>query len=351
MLAVRTAEGKPTSPRSLHPGFTLIELLVVIAIIAILIGLLLPAVQKVRESSNRARCQNNLKQLALACINYESSNQGLPLLYASSNQLGWVAQLLPYLEQSALCNQYNFSAPWFDASNAAVVVQRIPILECPSNGQPRVYTATDAGFAGQGPNPDTTFTVASTDHFAFSGASSATTIKPPSTTPAGYFQVYPNAPSTIDLGGPFGAQSTTPTSWPLLQVTDGTSNTTLIGEMSGRPWLFLAGGQKISAANYPSYVSTSSEDAPDNVALNYGFGSWAQNNNFNVGTWSADGRMQGGPCTINCSNYRGVYSFHDPGAHAAFADGSVHLLPASLSPAVFFALITARAGEPVPVFN
>jgi prepilin-type processing-associated H-X9-DG protein len=232
-----------------------------------------------------------------------------------------------------------------------VVVQRIRILECPTNGQPRVYTATDAGFAGLGPNPDTTFTVASTDYFAFSGASSTTTVKPPSTVPAGYFAVYPSAPPSLDLGGPFGAQSTTPTSWPLYRVTDGTSSTTLIGEMAGRPWLYLANRVQVPAASFPSYVSASLEDTPDDIPLDYGFGSWAHNNNFTVGTWSADGTMQGGPCAINCSNYRGVYSFHSNGAQVAFADGSVHLLSPSLSPSVFFALVTARGGEPVPVFD
>src|SRR6202043_3811044 len=86
-------------------GFTLIELLVVIGILAILIGLLLPAVQKVRESAARIRCQNNMKQVVLACHNYESGNNGLPLLYSSSNQLGWMIQILPYLEQDGLNRQ------------------------------------------------------------------------------------------------------------------------------------------------------------------------------------------------------------------------------------------------------
>jgi hypothetical protein len=61
--------------------------------------------------------------------------------------------------------------------------------------------------------------------------------------------------------------------------------------------------------------------------------------------------MQGGPCAVNCSNYRGVYSFHHDGAYAAFADGSVHLLRRDLSPVVFFALITARGGEVIKGFD
>jgi prepilin-type N-terminal cleavage/methylation domain-containing protein len=334
--------------RCRRAAFTLIELLVVIAIIAILIGLLLPAVQKAREAAAATRCKNNLKQLGLACHAYENDFNGLPLLYSSSTQLSWVTQVLPYIEQANLNKQYNFGQPWFDASNAAVVIQRIAILECPSSPVPHLYTATDPGFAGQGANPMTTFTVGSTDYFAVAGASSSTTVKPPSTTPPGYFYVYPGAPADLDLSGVFGAQSTTPQSRRLVQASDGLSESMLIAEMSGRPWLFLAGGKKILAASFPSYVSVGSEDAGDDIPLDYGWGAWAHNDNFAVGTWSSDGTQQGGPCAINCSNYRGVYSFHSAGAHAAFGDGSVHLLGSEMSPAVFFALTTARGGEVVP---
>ena len=318
-----------------------------IAIIAALIGFLLPAVQKVREAAALIQCKNNLKQLALACHNYENANNGLPLLYGSSNQLGWITQVLPYIEQDSLNRQYNLSQPWFDASNATIVSQRIRILECPSSPVPHLYTATDPGLAGQSANPMTTFTVASTDYFAFSGASSSTTLTAPSTIPAGYFYVYPNAPSGTDLSGPFGTQSTTPTSRGLVQVTDGLSNTLLLGEMSGRPYLYLANGQRVPVSSFPSYVAVGSEDNTDDIPLDYGSGAWAHNDNFGVGTWSFDGTMKGGPCAINCSNYRGVYSFHSTGAQVAFADGSVHLLGRNLSPLVFFALVTARAGETI----
>ena len=220
---------------------------------------------------------------------------GYPLLFSSSNQPGWVPQILPYIEQANLLTQYNWRQPWFDASNAPIVTQRIAILECPTSPLEHSYTATDPGFAGQIANPLTTFTTASTDYFAIASASTATTAKAPSTIPAGYFYVYPTVPTSTDVSGAFGPQSSTPTLWRLAQITDGLSNTAMVSEMSGRPYLYVAGGKKVASANFPSYVSASSVDAADDIPLDYGWGGWAHNNNFGVGTWSADGMLQGGP--------------------------------------------------------
>jgi hypothetical protein len=321
---------------------------VVITIIAILVALLLPAVQAAREAARTAQCQDHLKQLALACHNFENANRGLPKLYSSSTQLGWITQIMPYFEQGNLCSGYNLNQPWFDASNAPAVSQRIAVLECPSSPVAHVFTATDTSFSGESANPLTTFTVAATDYFAIAGASSTTTVKAPSTIPAGYFYAYPDASPTTDLSGAFGTQSTTPKSRPLADIHDGLSNTVMISEMAGRPYLYLADGAPVAAADFPSYVSTGSIDASLNIPLNYGWGGWPHNDNFAVGTWSPDGTMQGGVAAINCSNYRGVYSFHAAGAFGAFADGSVRLLNREMSPPVFFALVTARGGELPP---
>jgi prepilin-type N-terminal cleavage/methylation domain-containing protein/prepilin-type processing-associated H-X9-DG protein len=297
-------------PRSLNckvrRGFTLVELLVVIAIIAVLIGLLLLAVQKVREAANRLHCSNNLKQLGLALHNYHDTHGRFPPGRADAGVTlpvnhGWAPFILPFIEQQPLYNQYRWDVKVADPLNVPVGSTQLGSFQCPSAEPNRVYTAGLTGNAACGD-------YAPTWHVD------------PDVIPALVKQGLIERPA--DPRGVLAPNLMTRQ----VEITDGTSNTILLTEDAGRPRRWRAG-----------------QPGPDQTVEG---GGWAAfNSGISLQGSSHDGATRPGPCALNCTNEREVYAFHPGGANAVFADGSVRFLKAGMSIRVLAALITRAGGE------
>ena len=306
------------TPKKRRPAFTLIELLVVIAIIAILIGLLLPAVQKVREAANRMKCSNNLKQLGLAMHNYNDTHGHLPgnirPLAAGTVRVRWTTFLLPYYEQDNIYKIYNPNLNWSDAANLPAVATRLKVMECPSAPRPdRKDGAPDTGW---------TANVASGDYSGIYWSTAQ--------------QSLPGILSKTDEVR-------------LTDVTDGLSNTIHLTESAGKPDRYV-GGRLVQAANGGTRVNGGGWCRPASD-IPYPIGLAADGSSSGTGVMNVTNGLllNGYPDPRFGTDGTGqVYAFHTGGANALLGDGSVRFVKASIQPATLQALVTRGAGEVVP---
>ena len=315
-------------------GFTLVELLVVIAIIGILVAMLLPAVQAAREAARKAQCQNNFKQLGLAALNYELTTKELPPAYWSQ----WagtprrekfhstLAFVLPYIEERALAEQYDWEQNW-DYSNPALPIDnkrlsetRIASFICPSVSDARLETpgTFDYGVCDEAPL----------------GINDNTKVK----------NIYQHLVDENKVVARLNTKSKhvsmlytqkkgsgNQTYWvmpKLRYATDGTSNTFMWFESGGRPLYYEKGKPKVDA--HGRQMSTQ------------GGNTWANYNNAYV----IHGDIPNGCYGIfNCMNNEEIYSFHSGGAFFGMGDGAVRFVSESIDPDAFLSLFTRDSGD------
>jgi prepilin-type N-terminal cleavage/methylation domain-containing protein len=362
--------------RRSRSAFTLIELLVVIAIIAVLVGLLLPAVQKVREAAARMSCQNNLKQLALSCHSYHDSNQHFPvggrLVFINnwswnwswpteehSPSWSWMADVLPYMEQDNLQRNAGVGKAWNDPSgswfdqplnyNQNLPPAVTPLLET----QIRSFLCPSDPVSNQGPKADLSFpeldqpidpstgyyplrTVACTNYFAITGQNwGGDNHSWWGGDPRFIFNKngapVPSSGFCSGCDGTFQGDGVFYLEWEDLifgpldnrpgnrigDITDGTSNTFMIGEGLVRPGDFAAWAHGYSAFRTCGILMNVTE--PDGTLFPVGWPGWP--NNF------------------------GLSSKHAGGVQIALADGSVHFVASTIGFDVYRAMSTIQGGE------
>lgn len=337
--------------RSRHKGFTLVELLVVIAIIGILIALLLPAVQAAREAARRSQCSNNMKQIGLALHNYHDANKTFPFAWMVDLSFGmgpgmnaqcWGTRILPYLEQTALADQYDDQYPAFNELPFPQVVQNLAVIRtplaafvCPSTpgGTDRVYDSdlTSGGFP-------LTYTAAPSDYTAITGVrGDFSTIAYANWTGSGSRSGVLQYNGS-DLADPTKKESARSR---IADIQDGTSNTAMIGERVGGDEIYVKGGRLATITQYPNLSDLQKTNGG-------GWGDILNGEHWYQGSlFDGTDPGNGGPCAINCCNVRsaGFYSFHPGGAQFTLADGSVRFVSETVDAFAFASLTTRARGE------
>ncbi len=335
-------------------GFTLVELLVVIAIIGILIGLLLPAVQAAREAARRSQCQNNLKQIVLACHNSENSSGVIPYAWywpantaGVTQYYGWGTVILPFLEQQGIYDQYNFNADWFDPLNQSVVQQNIKTFLCPTSPDASGDELQVGLTSINAPRQNTTGwpdrSAARSDYISLRGYmdywDTTAGLRGDARVPGPMMNI-------SDAAAPGQVAIEIPVRFAM--VTDGLSNTYMITEQTCRQQHWM-NGSRMSEVTIQNF-----SQAPNaTTVIHFGYiGTWAGWQSQWARCYKADGTEdKTKQCTtyINANNMGGIYSFHTGGAYFAMADGSVRFQTQTIDVNAFRSLSTRGAGEAVSV--
>jgi prepilin-type N-terminal cleavage/methylation domain-containing protein len=319
-----SAPSPPTHPAR---GFTLVELLVVIAIIGVLVGLLLPAVQAVRESGRRTQCTNNLRQIGLGAHNYHDAYKIFPSsIRPSANaalpRISGLTLLLPMIEQRTMYDQYNPQKNWSDPVNLPITCKQIATYQCPSS--PEANRRDGDPQPSWSPN-----LVAVTDYSPTTGVDQRLL-----------------SAGLVDRAGV--GLLTKNGVVRMADCIDGLSNTIMYAESIGRPFVYRKGRKVFDDAD----------------AHRVNGGGWARpGSDFSLDGSSYDGAVLPGPCPMNCTNgediggdpfpypYYGsegtseVFSMHPGGAQFALGDGSVRWINEETPIREFAKLITRAEGE------
>lgn len=280
-------------------GFTLVELLVVIAIIGILVGMLLPAVQTVREAARRISCANNMRQISLATLNYESAFQSFPPPNIGGGRRSTLGStfvvLLPWLEQGNRFNQYDLEQPINAPGNAELTSDVVPVYLCPSMQR----VAASGSEFGEG-----SYIISFGTEYDGEGVGAFSE-------PTGFGEY------KLNIG----------------EFRDGTSNTFMYGEIDNSlRWVDSSGGP-VDPSFVPFPVFT-----------------WAQGYSFNAqghthGEFNKSGDVIIVDPQISFGQHRTFRSDHPGGVNFGFADGSVHFITDSVAPEMLDHLVTRAGGE------